>query len=358
LIITPYTKKERMIIMKKVKKLKPGSKIAIISPSNGLPHKYPDIYELGLKNLREVLGFKIVELPTARMSTEELYNNPKLRADDINRAFEDESVDGIIASIGGYESVRILKYLDKDIILNNPKLIMGFSDSTAFLSYLNKLGLVTFYGPSVMAGFAQLNSLPVEFQEHLKSFLFSNEIPYSYPSYQKWTNGYKDWNNKKVLGECTEFMDNNGWNFLQKGKKVQGKLWGGCIEVLEFLKATDYWPDKDFWNDKILFFETSEDKPLPDNVGYMLRNYGIQGALERIKGIMFGRPKDYSEEEKQELNTLVMNIMRKEFNVTDIPVVMNVDFGHTDPKIILPLGCEVEIDPEAKRITLLENPFI
>lgn len=344
--------------MKKVKKLSPGSRIAIISPSNGLPYKYPDIYELGLRNLKEALGFEIVEYPTARMSTEELYNNPKLRAEDINRAFGDESIDGIISSIGGYEAVRILKYLDKEVILKNPKLIMGFSDATAFLAYLNKLGLVTFYGPSVMAGFAQLKSLPIEFKEHLKSFIFGDVIPYSYSSYKKWTNGYKDWRNKELLGECTDFMDNNGWDFLQKGSRVQGRLWGGCIEVLEFIKGTDYWPEKEFWDDKILFFETSEEKPLPDNVGYMLRNYGIQGVLERVKGIMFGRPKDYSEDEKQELYTIVMNIMEKEFNVTNIPVVMNVDFGHTDPKIILPLGCMVDIDPEMKEITLVESPFI
>lgn len=344
--------------MKKVKKLSTGSRIAVISPSNGVPNLFPDIYELGLKNLKEVLGFEIVEFPTARMSTQELYNNPRLRAEDINRAFGDQSIDGIIASIGGYESVRILKYLDKDVILNNPKLIMGFSDATAFLSYINNLGLVTFYGPSVMAGFAQFMSLPVEFQEHIKSFLFGNTIPYSYPSYKKWTNGYKDWSNKDTLGECTDFMDNSGWNFLQRGSRVQGKLWGGCIEVLEFLKSTDYWPEKEFWNDKILFFETSEEKPLPNNVGYMLRNYGIQGILDRVKGIMFGRPKDYSEEERQELYTIVMNIMKKEFNVIDIPVVMNVDFGHTDPKIILPLGCRVEIDPEMEEITLIESPFI
>jgi muramoyltetrapeptide carboxypeptidase LdcA involved in peptidoglycan recycling len=73
---------------------------------------------------------------------------------------------------------------------------------------------------------------------------------------------------------------------------------------------------------------------------------------------MFGRPKDYTEEERQELYTIVMNIMKKEFNVTGIPVVMNMDFGHTDPKVILPLGCLVEIDPEVNRIKLLESPFI
>lgn len=343
--------------MMKVRRLTPGSRIAVISPSNGLPNMYPDIYELGLKNLKEAFGFEIVEFPTARMSTEELYNNPKLRADDINRAFGDESIDGIISSIGGYESIRILKYLDKDVILSNPKLIMGFSDATAFLTYINKLGLVTFYGPSIMAGFAQYKNLPFEFQEYIRSFLFDNTVPYSYPSYSKWTNGYKDWRNKEKLGECTDFLDNSGWNFIQQGTRTKGRLWGGCIEVLEFLKGTDYWPEREFWDDKILFFETSEEKPLPNNVGYMLRNYGIQGILERVKGIMFGRPKDYTEKERQELYTIVRNIMEREFNVTKIPVVMNVDFGHTDPKIILPLGCMVEIDPISKGITLLENPF-
>src|SRR5699024_9109750 len=152
----------------KVKKLKPGSKIAIISPSNGLPFLFPGIYELGLKNLREIFEFEIIEMPTARMNPNELYNNPKLRANDINQAFKDNSVDGIITSIGGYESVRILEYLDTDMILNNPKFIMGFSDASTFLSYLNKLGMITFYGPSVMAGLAQIKYLPTEFSEHLR----------------------------------------------------------------------------------------------------------------------------------------------------------------------------------------------
>jgi muramoyltetrapeptide carboxypeptidase LdcA involved in peptidoglycan recycling len=345
--------------MKKPRQLGPGSKIAVISPSSGLPSLFPEIYELGLKNLKEVLGFEIVEFPTARMTREELYKNPKLRAEDINRAFEDESIDGIIASIGGYESVRILKYLDTEKILNNPKLIMGFSDATTFLSYLNSLGMVTFYGPSVMAGFAQLKSLPKEFAQHLNAFLFKGKNTYEYKSYHQWTNGYKDWKNMNTLGECTEFYPNEkGWNFLQGKGITRGKLWGGCIEVLEFLKATDYWPDKEFWNDRILCFETSEEKPLPDNVGYMLRNYGVQGIFEKVKGVIFGRPKDYTPEEVEELSNIVLRIISDEFGVTDIPVIMNFDFGHTDPKVILPLGCTVEIDSDEKKVTLLENPFM
>lgn len=344
--------------MLKPRRLKRGSKIAVASPSSGVPYLFPDIYELGLKNLREVFGFEIVEMPTARMSPEELYKNPKLRAEDLNKAFADNSIDGIIASIGGYESVRILKYLDTEVILKNPKFIMGYSDATAYLTYLNSLGMVTFYGPSIMSGFAQLKHLPIQFEQHLNEFLFNDFGSLSYKAYDKWCDKYKDWNNKETIGQCESFYENEGWLFLQGEDMVEGVLWGGCIEVLEFLKGTKYWPDKEFWNDRILFFEMSEDKPLPLQVGYMLRNYGIQGVLDNVKGIMFGRPKGYSKEEKEELYKTVENILRVEFGITDIPVVMNMDFGHTDPKIIVPLGCNARINPKTKEVILLENPFI
>lgn len=345
--------------MKKVKRLKKGSNIAVISPSNGLPSLFPQIYELGLKNLEEVFGFNIIELPSARMSIEELYRNPRLRADDINRAFKDENIDGIICSIGGYESVRILEYLDVNIIKNNPKFIMGFSDATTFLTYFNKLGLVTFYGPSIMAGLAQLRNLPLKCTRHLEDILINNVTPYTYTPYDSWTDGYKDWSNPNTIGQCTEFIVNNdGYQFLLGKDECEGELWGGCIEVLEFLKGTKYWPETNFWNNKIIFLETTEDKPTPMNVGHMLRNYGIQGILNKIKGLIIARPKDYTEEEKVELKKIITDILTIEFNIDDIPVVFNMDFGHTDPKVILPIGCKVKIIPRSKEIILLESPFL
>lgn len=344
--------------MIKPKRIGSGSRIAIISPSSGVPFLFPDHYELGLRNLREELGFEIIEMPTARMSPEELYKNPELRAEDINQSFQDDRIDGIITSIGGYESVRILPYLDTKSILDHPKFIMGLSDATTFLAYLNTLGMVTFYGPSVMAGLAQMKHLPKEFSEHLKAILFADQYPYSYQPYPKWTNGYKDWNNKETLGECTEFYPNEkGWTYLQGSIITDGELWGGCIEVLEFLKSTEYWPDPDFWENKILIFETSEDKPSPEQVGYMLRNYGMQGIFQKIKGIIFGRPKEYSFEEKERLNHYLINIVREEFGVSHIPIIMDMDFGHTDPKSILPLGSKIRLNPLTKEITLLESPF-
>lgn len=337
-------------------RLKRGDTLAVISPSNGLPCLFPRLYEMGLEHLQR-LGFQIVEMPTARMSPDELYKNPALRAKDINDAFADPTIDGILCSIGGYESVRILSYLDTEVILPTPKLLMGFSDSTTFLSYLNTLGLVTFYGPSVMAGFAQLGNLPSSFEENMRHFLFEEFENYEYRPYESYTEGYKDWACEETLGQCTDFYPNEGPEFLLGQGTAEGELWGGCIEVLEFLKSTRFYPPEDFFKGKILFLETSEEKPLPAQVGYMLRNYGIQGVFDRISGILIGRPKDYTREQKLELKETVCGILSTEFGADHLPVVMNCDFGHTDPKHILPLGCRLRIDPKNKRLTLMESPF-
>lgn len=344
--------------MLKPKRLQRGSRIAIISPSSGLPYLFPDTYELGLRNLREFFGLEIVEMPTARMELTELYHHPELRAQDINEAFADPSIDGIICSIGGYESIRILPYLDIEQIKNNPKMIMGFSDATTFLSYLNQVGMITFYGPSILAGIAQLKHLPDAYTAHLDALLFSNDYPYAYAPYKKWTNGYQDWGNLDTLGQCQKFIPNEkGFIYLQGGSVQQGYLWGGCIEVLEFMKSTVYWPDDSFWTSKILFFETSEEKPSPMQVGYMLRNYGMQGVYTKAKGLIFGRAKDYSEEETRQLYDLIIDIVKGEFGAEELPIVVNFDFGHTDPKLILPLGGRVELWPSTNEVVLLESPF-
>ncbi|MDP4091515.1 MAG: LD-carboxypeptidase, partial [Bacillota bacterium] len=233
-----------------------------------------------------------------------------------------------------------------------------FSDATSFLTYLNVKGLVTFYGPSVMAGFAQLKHAEPGYAGHIRDILYGDKFPYRYPRYEKWANGYKDWRNPELLGQFTELQeDGDGLVIIQGRGEVEGTLWGGCIEVLEFLKGTGFWPGEDFWNDKILFFETSEEKPLPQNVGYMLRNYGMQGIFDKVKAVMFGRPRDYSEEEKKELYSIVSSIVKEEFNAPDLPIIMNAEYGHTDPKIVLPIGGRLKINLDEKYLELLESPF-
>lgn len=108
----------------------------------------------------------------------------------------------------------------------------------------------------------------------------------------------------------------------------------------------------------MLFIETSEEKPKPDQVGYWLRNFGIQGILNQITGLIVGKPKNYTEDEKFELAEIVKRITLEEFGRKDLNIVMSLDIGHTDPRHILPLGIQISLDPDAEELKYLELPFI
>lgn len=339
----------------KPNRLRPGDTIAVLSPSWGGPSLYPHVFDLGLANLRDRFRLKIKEYPTARMPADETYRNPKGRAEDLNRAFADPDVQGIIASIGGDDSIRILPYLDTDLIKANPKVFMGFSDTTTMLAHLNVNGLVTFNGPSVMAGFAQMQTLPEAFERHIRSILFEPESRYELSPFGIWSDGYLDWkdasNNGKVKPPRAE---TRGWQWVQGSGITQGTLFGGNIEVLDFLKGTAFQPPAEHWDGKIVFFETSEEKPPVSEIVYTLRNYGMQGVFNRISGILFGRARSYTEAEKIDLEAALKRVVSLEFGNETLPIVMNLDFGHTDPQWIMPLGVLAEIDCDRRTLALIE----
>ncbi|MFO7807277.1 MAG: LD-carboxypeptidase [Candidatus Moraniibacteriota bacterium] len=340
----------------KPKKLQKGDTIAVVSPSWGGPSVFPHVYESGIKVLED-LGLNIKEYPSARKDADYLYENPEFRAKDINDAFADEEVKAIFVSIGGDDSVRILPYLNAEMIRKNPKIIIGYSDTTTLLTYFNQLGLITLNGPTIMAGLSQWEALGRKFQEHISTILFENPDNYAYKAFDSYCEGYLDWSDKSNTGKVNPMLKNNGWNVLQGDSKIQGQLFGGCIDVFEFMKGTEFWPNNDFWNGKILFLETSEDKPTPDRVKLMLRNYGMQGIFDKISALLIGRPRDYSEEEKKELEENILKIVNTEFKNTGLPIITNMDFGHTDPQWILPLGIKAEIDCRKKEFKLIEKIF-
>jgi len=127
--------------------------------------------------------------------------------------------------------------------------------------------------------------------------------------------------------------------------------------VLESLNGTDFWPEREFWNGKILFFETSEEKPSVLRVRRMLRNYGMQGIFDRTAAVLFGRARDFTDEEKEALDQMIIEVIKEEFGKADISIVTNMDFGHTDPQLILPLGVKAEVDSTQQTFRLLEAPL-
>jgi muramoyltetrapeptide carboxypeptidase LdcA involved in peptidoglycan recycling len=299
------------------------------------------------------MGLSVKELPGTRRPATDLRVDPAGRAADLNAAFADPTVAGIISAIGGDDSARILPYLDPAVITDNPKVFMGYSDTDTQLMYAHQLGLVTFNGPAVMAGLAQASNLP-GLEVHLRAILFEPTPTYDYTPYRFWVDEFQDWATTDDPTAIGRPKEPTGWRFLNGSGPVRGRLVGGCIEVLEFLKGSRYWPADQWWDDRILFLETSEEVPTVSQVRYWLFNYGVQGVFDRLSGLLVARARGYTDEQSAELDEVIRTVVVDEFGATDVAIVTNLDFGHTDPQWVLPLGVLAEIHPEAGTFRLVE----
>ncbi|MEX1078806.1 MAG: S66 peptidase family protein [Homoserinimonas sp.] len=332
-------------------RLHQGDRVAVVATSWPGSTVFPKPYQYGLAALRDVFGLDVVEYPSTRFTPEEAWRNPAARAADLNQAFADPEIAAIFTVIGGDDSVRILPHVDVEAAIAHPKVLMGYSDTTTQLLALAAAGLTTFNGPAVMAGLAQLASQP-GLEDHIRSILFDPTDSYDYRPYGYRLGDAPDWAHQSG-NEAGKPSPDTGRRWLQGAGAQQGRLTGGCIEVLDMMIGTPSWPAVDFFDGRILFLETSEDAPTPAQVGFWLRNYGAQGILSRINGLVFGRPRGYTPEQTGELDGVIVERLA-EWGATGIPVLAGADFGHIDPQWILPHNVLAELDPVADRFRLLE----
>ena len=341
--------------MIKPQKLNPGDKIATVSLSWGGPSVFPHRYQIGVQQLKEEFGLQVVEMPNTLRDADWLARNPKARADDWMQAFVDPSIKGIFATIGGDDSIRLLPFIDFDIIKNNPKIFLGYSDTTISHLMCYKAGLVSFYGPSIMVEFAENTGIFPYVVEHIRKTLFSSEpVGELKPSTEGWTVERLEWDDPANQQIKRKLNPSTGWKFLQGTGVRRGPLIGGCLDVLDWARGTKLFPDD--WQDAILFLETSEEAPPPEYVKRTLRVFAAMGILEKASGILFGRPGGEVPIEKfEEYDQAILQVVNEEADLTDLPVITNMDFGHTSPMLVLPYGVQAEIDPENKRFSILEN---
>lgn len=338
-------------------KLQKGDKIATVSPSSGLAGeaKIRPRYEQGVCRLEDIFGLEVDAMPNSQKGIDYLYEHPEARADDLMQAFRDDSIKGIIANIGGEDSIRLLPHIDFEVINKHPKVFMGFSDVTVSHLFCHKAGLSSFYGPAVLTDFAENVEIPGYTVEMINRTLFSNEPIGTIHPAAEWTSEMLEWTDPTTINTRRKYNPHSGIEVLQGSGIAEGRLIGGCIEVLEFAKGTALWPEQRHWNDAILFFETSEEKTKPDTIKRWLRNYAAQGILSKAKGIIFAKPKDetYYEEYKNVIQTVM-----KEYGLTELPILYNMNFGHTEPKFILPYGALAQIDCNEKTFTILESGVV
>ena len=341
--------------MIKPKKLQKGDKVAIVSLSSGLGGEEAFIhrYEIGKQRLESVFGLEVVTMPNALKGIEYLYQHPEVRAKDLMEAFQDNSVKAIICMIGGEDTIRLLPYVDFDVIRNNPKIFMGYSDTTANHFMMYKAGLVSYYGASILTEFAENVQMHDYTVRYIQDTLFSPSDCMEIESSRNWTSEMLEWadkENSKISRTMVE--EKRGHEFLQGTGVVRGKLLGGCLSVLMMIVGTDIWPKPEEWENTILFLETAEDFPDPSIVRYFLRNLVAQGIIGNINGIMVGKPLD--EKYYNEYKMVFQKVIGEEAGRKELPIVYNMNFGHASPICVIPYGIEVEIDCESKKVMIKE----
>ncbi len=342
-----------MKTMAHLNKFKKGDKVAILSPSFAAPGRFPHVYELGLKRLREIFELEPVEFP----ATKKLGATGEERAADLIAAFEDPSVKGIITSIGGDDQVTYIKNLPPEPFIQNPKPFFGYSDNTHFANFLWMNGVQSFYGGALFMQFAMEGKIDEFTLKYLKLALFESgehELEAS-PVY---SDIGLDWNDPANLEKLETFLPNDGWQW-DGDKNAEGISWGGCLESIdELLRHNIAIPSLSDFENVILFTETSEEMPSADYVFRVYRALGERGILARVQGIIVGRPKSWEfgnehddawqSAHRIEQRETILKVVRA-YNPT-ISVVQNLDFGHTSPQISLPYGGHIRIDAQVKKI--------
>ncbi|MDF2943858.1 MAG: peptidase LD-carboxypeptidase [Herbinix sp.] len=337
----------------KPQKLNIGDKVATVSLSWGGAGDDQLLwrYQQGKERLQSIFGLEVVEMPHTLRGSEYIYQHPEKRAEDLMLAFADPSIKGIIACIGGIESIRMLPFINFDVIHKNPKIFIGYSDSTTTHLMCYKAGISSFYGPTILVDFAENLNMDDYTVEYLKKTLFSSEPIGIIPPAKEWTSEHLRWEIKNK-DTARKRMINNSYELLQGSNTVQGRLIGGCFEVFDILRGTELFPSMDCFEEAILFLETSEDKPPAWYLEVALRTYGINGILNILKGMIIGKPQD--EALYEEYKETIMKVLA-EFGRDDMPVLYNMSFGHTEPKFCLPYGALAEINCDNITFSILES---
>lgn len=339
--------------MVRLNKLKKGDKVAILSPSFAAPGKWPHIYELGLTRLKEVFELEPVEFP----ATKKVGASKEERTKDLIAAFEDPEIKGVISSLGGDDQITYIKNLPSEPFKNNPKPYFGYSDNTHFMNFLWLNGISSYYGGALFTQFAEQGKIHDFTLKYLKLALFE-EGEVELEASKEYNDVGLDWNDPENLNKQRTYEPNKGW-IWDGSKNAEGITWGGCVESIdEMLRHGVAIPSLEDFENIILMTETSEKIPTANYVYRVYRALGERGVLERVKGILVGRPKAWEfdkqntkvqkEEYRNQQREAILETVRK-YNKS-IPVIQNLDFGHSDPQIPMPYGKPARINAENKKI--------
>ncbi|RAH54335.1 LD-carboxypeptidase [Aspergillus piperis CBS 112811] len=306
------------------KALKKGDTIAFISPSARLNDILPAPLERG-KAYLESLGFH-VQVIFSNQTTAPIANSIRVRCEEIHAAFRDSTIGAIICTIGGAHANELLPFLDYSLIQSNPKIFPMEFTIDHFIRVLTEAG-------------KPVGSLP-------QSLICSNE-------HSDFLLG------KGILEKPRDITLSPPWRWL-RGCQATGHLFGGTVPCVVRLQGTQYAPSS--WKDKILFLESAmgDNLQLPYSVSQFRNNLvdlALSGILHEIRGLVVGRGYKYNTDMQTELANVILEVFEVivgRVREEELPILMNVDFGHTSPFLTLPINALVKLDSDLDEFSVLE----
>lgn len=307
-----------------------GDEIRIIAPARGIKIIGKDTRDIA-KQRFEKMGYKVSFGTNTNDDNWDMTGSTTIenRVADIHEAFRDKNVKAIFTIIGGANSNQLLPYLDYNLIKENPKFFCGFSDITALLNGIYaQTGLETFSGPH----YSSIGMLKgCEYTLENLQIMLSGERKNNVTPSKEWSDDLWCLNQEERT-----FIPNEGyWNIYNGSAK--GTILGGNLCTFILLLGTKYRPE--FKPNTILFIEDTEKSDITEferNLQALL----YQPDFKNVKGLVIGRFQKGSKVTREQLEFIINN--KKE--LADLPIMANVDFGHSTPLLTIPIGGNASID--------------
>ncbi len=307
-----------------------------------------------MQRLVSVIGLVPVEYPTTRA----LGASAEERAADLNAAFADPVIRGILSTVGGDDQITVVPHLNRELALRDPKPFFGYSDNTNILNWLWSLGIPGFYGGSTQVHIGAGPHIDEVHLASLRAALFDNDLLDIFDPGESEDFG-PDWHSARALADFGHRERTEPWVWAGPKRIVQGGTWGGCFEVVDQLALADRLPPLESLQGKVLLLEASEEIPPAALIKRWVRALGERGVLSAIEGVMVARPPVSNHEStpprihriqlrSDHYETVISEIVRYNDNAV---VCAGVPFGHTRPQWILPYGGGIRLDGLAQVVT-------
>lgn len=264
----------------------------------------------------------------------------KQRATEINQLIHDETIDVLMATIGGVNTNSILKYIDFDYLQAHPKIIVGYSDTTAFLLavYTQAPACRVLYGPALVALFGEF-SLLVDYTWASFEQVIDNPTNITMTAPQFWTDEQVNWDNftqpKKLIS--------NHWGYKQ-ASTLEGKIIGGNLDTMSGIIGSKYFP-KFSVNDLLLIEDAEKDVAIVEKNFAMLDNLGV---FDQVKGIILGKHALFDDLKTQRRP---IDILLEILGPRPIPVIYDYDSCHTVPMMTTPLGSYAKFNAKTMQVS-------